>query len=79
MSNIAMQRQIDRLKTDIDQIKPRAPVKHQLMGVPPDDASDEAKAAYQAEFDAAQAAGIFVIQLVPVRSPNHDSNHQAPD
>ncbi len=71
MTNLAMQRQIDRLKTDIDQIKPRAPVKYQLLGVPTDDASEQAKAAYQTELDAAQADGVCVIQLVPVRSPNH--------
>ena len=63
MSN-AMQRQIDRLKTDIDQIKPHPIVHHKLMGVPRDSASPEEKAAYQSEFSAAQAAGVFVIQLV---------------
>lgn len=66
-----MQRQIERLRADVDQIKPRPIVRYQLIGVPADDATDQAKAAYQTEFDAAQAAGIFVIQLVPVRSPNH--------
>lgn len=67
MSNIAMQRQIHRLKTDINQIKPRAPVKYQLIGAPNDDASDEAKATYRAELEAAQAAGAHVIRLVGVR------------
>lgn len=79
MSIITMQRQIDRLATTIDQIKPRPLVKYKLIGVPPDDATDEAKAVFKKEFDAAQAAGVFVIQLVGVRPDPTNRRWQRPE
>jgi hypothetical protein len=65
MSTFSMKRQIDRLASDIGQIKPKPLIQSKLMTVPPADASDEAKAAYQEEFNQAQAAGVMIIQLVP--------------
>ena len=62
-----MQRQIDKLAATVSQIKPRAPFHSILLAVPQDDATDAVKAAYQAKFDAAQAAGVQVIGLVGVR------------
>jgi len=67
MSNIALRKKIDRLAESISQIKPRPIVRCEIMGQPPDDASDEVKSAYQKELDAAQAAGVFVIQLVGLK------------
>lgn len=67
MSTAALQRQIDKLAATISQIKPKPPVKSILLGVPPDDASDAVKAAYQAELAAAQAGGVQVIGLVGIK------------
>lgn len=66
MSNTAMHRQVARLKNEVQKIKPQPPRTCKLMGRPPDDASNRVKAAYRAEFAAALAAGVFVIQLVPL-------------
>ena len=81
MSAQILRRGIDRLKYDLESINPRPLVRYKLMGVPPDDASAEAKAAYQVNLDAAQADGFFVIQLVPLKGKqDHDHpNHQTPN
>jgi len=67
MSTAALQRQIDRLADTIEKIKPRPLVHYKLIGRPSDDASDNAKALYQAELAAAQTAGEVVIELVGVK------------
>lgn len=67
MSTAALKRQIDRLATVVEQIKPRQIVHYRLIGVPGDDATDEERAVYQAELAAAQAAGESVIRLVGIK------------
>lgn len=63
----AMRAQIEKIRTEIDQIKPRPFVECKLMGQPPDVATDEVKAVYQAELTAAKAAGVSVIELVGIK------------
>lgn len=67
MSTAALKRQIDRLAATIEQIKPKQIVHYKLIGRPSDDATDEARAVYQAELTAAQAAGVSVIELVGIK------------
>lgn len=79
MSTAALQRQIDRLATTIDQIKPRPIVHYKLIGRASDDATDEAKAVYQAELAAAQVAGVSVIELVGIKPGQTKRRWQRPE
>lgn len=78
MSNQTLRRGINRLKSDVKFIKPRPLVQCKLIGEPSDDATNEVKAAYQAELDAALAAGLFVIRLVGIKSDPIKTRWQKP-
>ena len=81
MTSVALRRQIDRFKRDMESMKPNPIVHYKLMAVPREDASPAAKAAYQVTLDAAQAAGIKVILLIGIKpeTQSHDNpNPQTP-
>jgi hypothetical protein len=79
MSTAALQRQIDRLASTICQIKPRTIIHYKLIGRPSDDATDEAKAVYQAELAAALVAGMSVIELVGIKPGQTKRRWQRPE
>lgn len=85
MTTQTLRRQVDRLKAELDALKP-PPIKpfvhHKLMAAPRDGACAAEKAAHQAELEAAQAAGIKVILLIGIKpeTQSHDNpNPQTPD
>ncbi len=66
--SIAIQRRLERLEYLVNQVaNPEGPREMILLAVPPDDASSEAKAAFEAQCQAAAARGASVIGLVGVR------------
>lgn len=66
--SITLQRRLDRLEHLVNQVaNPVGPREMILLAVPPDDASPEAKATFEAQCRAAVARGASVIGLVGVR------------
>lgn len=72
--SLTLQRRLDRLEHLVNQVaNPEGPREMVLLAVPPDDASSEAKAAFEAQSQAAAARGASVIGLVGVRPSNPNS------
>lgn len=71
--SITLQRRLDRLENLVNQVaNPVGPREMILLAVPPDDASPEAKATFEAQCRATEERGASVIGLVGVR-PRHAS------
>lgn len=77
--SITLQRRLDRLEHLVNQVaNPVGPRETILLAVPPDDASPEAKATFEAGCQSAAERGASVIGLVGVRPTNPNSTHAAP-